>query len=90
MLNDRTTLYPAFPNPFKTATTLPFYLTEKQTVNVQFFTPSGALIKEIKKTFPFGYSSISVTAEELKNTGIVFYRFEVGADVFNDRIILID
>lgn len=90
IINDRTTLYPAFPNPFKTATTLPFYLTEKQTVNIQFFKPSGELIKEIEKPFPLGYSSVSVTAEELKNTGIVFYRFEAGADVFNGRLILID
>lgn len=76
------------PNPFKDATTISFYLPQKDEVTFEFFNSNIETIKKIDDVeYPAGKNEIVFNAENL-SPGIYFYRLKVKKFVDVKKMII--
>lgn len=66
-------LYPNEPNPFRTSTTIRFFLPAASEAELVFYTSGGQFLKRIHGAFAKGENKVSLNREELSGTGLVFY-----------------
>ena len=83
-------VYPLQPNPFSDKSTLPFYLPEGSMIKCTFFTPNGKVLNSVVSNFPAGYSNLEIAATELKEKGLIFYRFETEHGSTMGKLVIFD
>jgi hypothetical protein len=76
------------PNPFSDATTISFYLPERDEVTFEIFNSNIETVKKIEEVdYPAGKNEIVFNAEDLE-PGIYFYRLKVGTFVDVKKMII--
>ncbi len=77
------------PNPFSDLTNISFDILTDQMVEVEVFDYSGRVIYHLKDTFLAGANSISIAADDLGQTGLVYYRVSTADEEAVMRMVLI-
>jgi hypothetical protein len=82
-------LFQNYPNPFNPATEIKFSIAEKSKVNLSVYNTNGQLVKTLLdgKTEK-GLHSVKFHGEEL-NSGIYFYRLEIGGVAETRKMIML-
>lgn len=78
----------AFPNPFTSATHVPYTLTAKADVSIEVFDITGKKLISVmnRDQAPGSYQSI-ITSEQLPASGTYFYRVKAGEQMFSGKIV---
>lgn len=78
----------AFPSPFTTHTTIPYYVAETQHVQLHLFDALGREVRALHDgVLSPGHHTVTVDAGELPN-GMYFYRLVAGAEVQTRALVL--
>ena len=78
----RSALQPRFellqnnPNPFSTATTIAFTLTEDGDTKLTFYDITGKVLKIIHDRFKAGQHEVLIDANDLPTQGVILYELE--------------
>ncbi len=83
-------LYQNRPNPYDDATTIGFNLPKAGAASLRIFDVSGKLVKYYKGDFAKGYNEVTVEADALNTTGVLYYQLESSSDVATKKMILLD
>ena len=87
---DRAYLLQNEPNPFKSETSLGFYLPHDGAIDLSFYDASGRLLYHVNDHFPRGINQIVVAKNDLQVSGVVYYHL-IFEDVYlQKRMIIID
>ena len=82
-------IYPAYPNPFNSSTTISFSLPEKGFVSLNIFNIAGQKIKTvINGEMPAGLHKVNWNADDV-NSGVYFYVIQTSQAVETRKLILI-
>jgi len=83
------TLFPAYPNPFNSTTTIRYNLPLPSNVALTIYDPLGNSIVNLFKGYrQAGFHNINMTASDLAS-GLYFVRLEVGGEIQTQKILLI-
>jgi len=74
--NQNLVLYQNKPNPFSDQTTISFNLPSSSEVLISIFDVSGRLLKDIQKEFVQGYNEITISENDIRSTGILYYQLK--------------
>jgi len=90
----RTELLGNYPNPFNPETVIQYQISEVSKVSLSIFNIKGQLIKTLVDDIEqFGEHSVVWSGKDdnndLVNSGIYFYRLEVGSDTLTKRMVLL-
>lgn len=83
-------LYQNRPNPFSSATVIPFYLPSSTHATMTISDISGKTVKVMEGDFSAGNHSFQVSKSELPSTGVFFYRLETENGIAVKKMILMD
>ncbi len=64
---------PAFPNPFRLSTVIPFYLSETSLINLRIYDMQGRVVHIVETTLPEGNQEITIDEADLPGPGIFNY-----------------
>ncbi|HEY3387225.1 MAG TPA: T9SS type A sorting domain-containing protein, partial [Saprospiraceae bacterium] len=82
-------LYQNSPNPWNELTTIGFDLPADDVVKFTIFEASGKVVKAIESEFKAGYNTITLRANELPASGVMYYRLESGEYSASKKMVLI-
>ncbi|GLR18446.1 T9SS type A sorting domain-containing protein [Portibacter lacus] len=68
------TVYQNEPNPFVKQTRIPFELSSSRSVSCQIFDIDGKLVQELKSDFGIGNHEFRIGSENLKESGVYYYK----------------
>lgn len=77
------------PNPFKDVTVIGFNLPSDSEVNLTITDVDGKLIKSISTDYTAGYNEITIDAEDIDRSGILYYQISAGGFSSSKKMILI-
>ena len=81
-------LYPNYPNPFNSATTFSFFLTEPNPIKFTIYNLQGQTVDELYYgNFDRGFHSVNWDAHENVGSGVYIYRLESPTEYHNGRCI---
>ena len=83
-------LYQNQPNPFKEETVIGFNMAEAGTATLSIYDVSGKVLKLIEGDFAKGYNQVSLNANELGATGVLYYQLESADNVATKKMIIIE
>jgi hypothetical protein len=83
-------LYQNRPNPFSSATVIPFYVPSATHATMTISDISGKTVKVMEGDFSAGNHSFQVSKSELPSTGVFFYRLETENGIAVKKMILTD
>ena len=75
------------PNPFTDKTAISFNLPENASVSLTVFDVTGRIIKEVTQDFEKGFNTVTLDAEELNATGVMYYRIDAGSHTATRKMI---
>ncbi len=78
------------PNPFNGATTIGFNLPEAGTATLTVMDVQGKVLKSIKADYAKGANQVSLNANELGATGVLYYQLESADNVATKKMIIIE
>ena len=81
-------LYQNSPNPWNELTTIGFDLPADDVVKFTIFEASGKVVKTIESEFKAGYNTITLRANELPTSGVLYYRLESGEYSASKKMVL--
>jgi len=82
-------LYQNKPNPWNEITIIGFDLPADDVVKFTIFEASGKVVKTIESEFKAGYNTITLRANELPASGVLYYRLESGEYSASKKMVLI-
>ena len=87
-------LYPNFPNPFNSSTTITYYLSEPAIIELSIIDIMGDTVKKLMhEKRPVGNSTINWDGKnmigESVTSGIYFYLFKVNGRSFKNKMVLL-
>jgi len=82
------TLYQNEPNPFRDETSIGFSLPKAADVDLTIMDLSGKELKTISKSFDKGYNQITISKNEINQTGVIYYKLESGDFTQTRKMIL--
>jgi len=77
------------PNPFNSKTTIGFEIPEEQEVTLQVYDVTGKTLYSIEKTLSKGYNEFEISNEDIKTTGLMYYKLKAGTYSAIRKMILI-
>ena len=83
-------LYYNSPNPFSGSTEINFYVPESSDVTLRVFDVSGREILSVKEEYGKGNNAILLNADDIDQSGMLYYQIEVGNEVRTSKMIKID
>ncbi len=78
------------PNPFKGETVIAFNLPQAGTATLKVMDIQGKVLKAISADYAKGANQITLKANELEATGVVYYQLESANNVATKKMIIID
>ena len=78
------------PNPFKGETVIGFNLPQAGTATLKVMDVQGKVLKSIKADYAKGYNQVSLNANELGATGVLYYQLESAENVATKKMIIIE
>ncbi len=82
-------LFPCYPNPFSTTTTIRYYLSESDKVNLAIYDITGKLITElVNKSQSLGNNTVILNSEKLNN-GVYFCTLKTNRSSETIKLVLI-
>jgi len=75
------------PNPFTDKTSISFNLPENASVSLTVFDVTGRIIKEVTQDFEKGFNTVTLNANELNATGVMYYRIDAGSHTATRKMI---
>ncbi|MEZ4991465.1 MAG: T9SS type A sorting domain-containing protein [Saprospiraceae bacterium] len=81
-------LYQNTPNPFRTETSIGFYLPEAGEVTLRIHDAGGRLLKQIRGDFAQGKHQLTVDRNELPASGILYYTLTNGDQTATRKMVL--
>ena len=83
-------LYQNEPNPFKGQTTIGFNLAESAPATLTVFDVTGKMIIKENIEGAKGYNSVNFTANQLRTSGLLYYKLESGDFTATKKMIIIE
>lgn len=83
-------LYQNEPNPFKDFTNISFELSKSSNVVIRVVDVTGKVVFSHKGQFGKGYNTITVSNNQLANSGVYYYQIEAGEFSATKKMILIE
>ncbi len=77
------------PNPFSLSTAIGFYIPKRDHVNIWIYDARGRLIKQIGKIYEEGYWQLDIGAEDLKESGVLYYTLQTSEFTQTKRMVKI-
>ena len=78
------------PNPFNGATTIGFNLPAAGTATLTVMDVQGKVLRSIKADYAKGANQVSLNANELGATGVLYYQLESADNVATKKMIIIE
>ena len=78
------------PNPFTDVTTIGFNLPAAGTATLTVMDVQGKVLRAIKADYAKGYNTVSLNANELGATGVLYYQLESADNVATKKMIIIE
>ena len=78
------------PNPFTDVTTIGFNLPAAGTATLTVMDVQGKVLRAIKADYAKGYNTVSLNANELGATGVLYYQLEAADNVATKKMIIIE
>lgn len=75
------------PNPFTDKTSISFNLPVSGSVSLTVFDVTGRIIKEVTQDFEKGFNTVTLNANELNATGVMYYRIDAGSHTATRKMI---
>jgi hypothetical protein len=82
-------LYQNEPNPFDNQTKISFNLPTEGETKLTVYDVAGRILKTINQKFAKGYNEIQLTKEDIKATGILYYRLDTPTHSATKKMIII-
>jgi uncharacterized repeat protein (TIGR01451 family) len=82
-------LYQNKPNPWNSQTLIGFHLPADAPATLTVYDLNGKEIKIVSGTYKAGYNSITLTADEMPVTGVLYYRLESGQYTASKKMVLV-
>jgi len=90
LMNDAVVVEQNTPNPFKDATSIPFYIDRERSVSLNVFDLSGRLIWTEANTYAEGWNSFHLKRADLKGAGVLYYQIATEGFTETYKMILIE
>ncbi|MBK8724396.1 MAG: hypothetical protein IPL95_19760 [Saprospiraceae bacterium] len=87
--NNSIQLFQNQPNPFSNSTSIPFVLPSQQEVRFDFYDVNGSLIKSMNQDYSAGYHQLTIDANELTTTGMIYYQMITKDNIQTKSMLLI-
>jgi len=78
------------PNPFVTETAITFTLPEANEATITIMDVTGKLIMKISDIYQKGYNEVSIRADEIQASGVIYYQLESGQNIATKKMIIIE
>jgi len=78
------------PNPFSGETVIEFNLPTTGVATLQIMDAQGKIVKAIRADYPKGYNTITLKANELGTTGVLYYQLSAADFVATKKMIIIE
>ncbi|MFK7983474.1 MAG: T9SS type A sorting domain-containing protein, partial [Saprospiraceae bacterium] len=78
------------PNPFSEETLIGFNLPTAGTATLKIMDVQGKVLKAITADYAKGYNTVSVNANELGATGVLYYQLEAADNIATKKMIIIE
>jgi hypothetical protein len=78
------------PNPFNAETVIGFNLPVAGTATLKVMDVQGKVLKSIKADYNKGYNQVSLNANELGATGVLYYQLESADNVATKKMIILE
>lgn len=82
-------LYQNQPNPFSERTMVSFNLPEATEATLSVFDETGRLCYRQEGYFTEGYQSVSLSADQVKASGVLFYRLDTNSESITRKLVLL-
>ncbi len=82
-------LYQNTPNPFEEKTSISFYLPNASNVNLTVYDIGGRVVKNIKKYFSAGMSTVSINLDNTNESGLLYYQIETNDFTATKKMIVL-
>lgn len=87
--NGEFTLYPNTPNPFKESTSINFYLSEDDNIEITVFDITGKLLKTYNSFYSKGEQSFILDKEVSLSSGVLYYQVKTSKHQASGKMILL-
>ncbi len=88
--SDAFALYQNRPNPFGSATIIPFYLQNATSATLTIIDVSGKIVKVYEGNYTAGYQEVRVASDDLPTSGVFFYTLETAEGIAVRKMVLLD
>ena len=82
-------LYQNKPNPWNSQTLIGFHLPSDAPATLTVYDLNGKVVKTVSGTYKAGYNSITLTADEMPASGVLYYRLESGQYIASKKMVLV-
>ena len=82
-------LYQNEPNPFDGQTKISFHLPTESNATLTIYDAAGRIFKKIEQRFAKGYNEVPLSKEDIKASGIVFYRLDTPTNSATKKMIIV-
>ena len=76
------------PNPFDYQTKISFHLPTESNAKLTIYDAAGRIVKTIEQKFDKGYNEIPISKEDIKASGILFYRLDTPTHSATKKMII--
>ena len=82
-------LYQNKPNPWNSQTMIGFHLPSDAPATLTIYDVNGKVIESITGNYKAGYNSITLSADDIPGSGVLYYRLESGQYVASKKMVLV-
>jgi hypothetical protein len=82
-------LYQNKPNPWNSQTLIGFHLPTDAPATLTVYDLNGKVVKAISGTYKAGYNTITLSADEMPVSGVLYYRLESGQYTASKKMVLV-
>lgn len=82
-------LYQNKPNPWNSQTLIGFHLPFDAPATLTIYDLNGRVIKTITGTYKAGYNSVTLSADDIPVSGVLYYRLESGQYTASKKMVLV-
>ena len=83
-------LYQNKPNPWSETTSIGFHLPREQSATLTVYDENGRIVKVVKGDFVRGNNIISLSRQDIRGHGLLYYRLETTDHTATRKMILVD
>jgi len=83
------TLHQNQPNPFEETTSIGFDLPKATNASISIFDVAGKTLMKIDGNYSAGYNVITINAQDLEATGVLYYQLQTGSETVTKKMIVV-